>query len=47
MASVIIVTCSLFLSMCLFELVNCLFNVFAIDVGKVTVLSMRVIVLLL
>ena len=45
--SVIIVACSLFLYMCLFVLVNCLMNVFAICVDEVTVLSVRVIVLLL
>ena len=45
--SVIIVACSLFLSMCLFLLVNCLLNAFAICMGEVTVLSVRVIVLLL
>ena len=35
--SVIIVAFSLFLSMCLFVLVNCLLNVFAICMGEVTV----------
>ena len=44
--SVIIVVCILFLSMCLF-VVNCLLNAFAICVDEVTVLSVRVIVLLL
>ena len=44
--SVIIVACSLFLSMCLFVRVNCLLNAFAICVGEVTVLSVRVIALL-
>ena len=39
---VIIVACSLFLSMCLFVLVNA----FSICVGEVTVLSLRVVVLL-
>ena len=43
MVCVIIVACSLFLSMCLFVLVNA----FAICVDDVTVLSVRVIVLLL
>ena len=38
---------SLFLSMCLFVFVNCLLNEFAICVSDVTVLSARVIVLLL
>ena len=38
--------CILFLSMCLFVLVNCLLNAFDICVGEVTVLSVRVIVLL-
>ena len=47
MVSVIIVACSLFLSMCLFVSVNCLLNTFAICVSEVTVLSVRVIVLLL
>ena len=42
--SVIIVACSLFLYMCLFVLVNCLLNAFAICVD---VLSVRLIVLLL
>ena len=46
MVSGIIVACSLFLSMCLFVLVNCLLNAFAICAGEVTVLSVRVIVLL-
>ena len=46
--SVIIVAClCLFLSMCLFVLVNCLLNALTICVGEVTVLSVRVIVLLL
>ena len=45
--SVIIVACSLFLSMWLFVWVNCLLNVFVICVGEVTVLSVRVIVLFL
>ena len=39
MVSVIIVACGLFPSMCLFVLVNCLLNAFAICVGDVTVLS--------
>ena len=43
MVSVIIVACGLFLSMCLFVLVN----EFAICVWEATVLSGRVIVLLL
>ena len=47
MVSVIIVACSLFLSMCLFVLVICLLNTYAICVGEVTVLSVRVIVLML
>ena len=47
MVSVIVVACSLFLSMCLFVLVNSLLNMFVICVGEVTVLSERVIVLLL
>ena len=47
MVSVIIVACSVFLSMWLFVLVNCLLNAFAIYVGDVTVLYVRVIVLLL
>ena len=47
MVSVIIVACSLFLSMCIFVLVNCLLNAFAICVGEVAVLSVSVIVLLL
>ena len=46
MVSVIIVACSLFLYN-VSVLVNCLLNVFAICVGEVTVLSVRVIVLLL
>ena len=46
MVSVIIVACSLFLSMCLFVLVNCLLNAFAICVGEVTVLYVRVFILL-
>ena len=45
--SFIIDACSLFLSMGLFVLVNCLLNAFAICVGEVTVLSEGVIVLLL
>ena len=40
--SVIIVACSVFISMCLFVLVNCLLNVLAICVGEMTVLSVRV-----
>ena len=32
--SVIIIVCSLFLYMCVFVLVNCLLNVFAICVGQ-------------
>ena len=47
MLSVIIVACSLFIYMCLFVLVNGLLNAFAICVGEVTVLSVRVIVLVL
>ena len=47
MVSVFIVACSLFLSMCLFVLVNCLLNEFVICVGEVTVSHVRVIVLLL
>ena len=43
----VIFACSLFLSMCLFVLVNCLLDVFALCVDEVTVLSVRVIVLLL
>ena len=43
--SVIIFACSLFLSMCLFVLVNCSLNAFAICV--VTAFCLRVIVLLL
>ena len=43
MVSVIIVACSLFLSMCLFVLVNCLL----LCVGELAVLFVRVIVLLL
>ena len=46
MVSVIMVSCSLFLSICLFVLVNCLLNAFAICVDEVNVLSVRVIVLL-
>ena len=34
MVSVIIVACSLFLYMCLFVLVNCLLNAFAIMCGR-------------
>ena len=45
--SVIIVACSLLLYMGLFVLVNCMLNAFAICVDEVTVLSVRVIVLLL
>ena len=37
--------CSVFLSMCLFVLMNCLLNAFTVCVGEVTVLSVRVIVL--
>ena len=40
MVSVIIVACSLFLSMCLFVLVNCLLNAFAICVDEVRVVVM-------
>ena len=47
MVSVIIVACSLFLSMWLFVVVNCLLNAFATCAGEVTVLYVRVIVLLL
>ena len=43
--SVIIVACSLFLSMCRFVLVKCLLNVFAIYVDEVTVLSVKVVVM--
>ena len=44
MVSVIIVACSLFLSVCVGE---CLLNAFSICVDEVTVLYVRVIVLLL
>ena len=37
MVSVIIVSCSLFLSLCLFVLVNCLLNAFAICMAEVIV----------
>ena len=45
--SIIIVACSLcvFLYMCLFGLVNCLFNLFAICVGVVTVFSLKIVIL--
>ena len=39
--------CSLFLSMCLFVLVSCLLNAFPICGGEVTILSVRIIVLVL